>query len=269
MAKMSAILLLVAAAALAPLSGAYGGDSAVEAKRAQEVRKKLAATVVFGGIDDPETKLDDALGFLDKTYDLKFEINEQAFKDEMFEGIADQAIRKALPKMSNVSLETALRRILSRIQAPSGTTFVVRGGVIEITTGRYASPSQWRRPEPTVTQDSDVPVVPAPQTSVAFDKRELRDALQEIADATGVNVLVDSRVQEKGKTPITASLQNVDVDTVFKLLADMAGLQTVLVGDVFYVTTKENAEVLRKEQEKSRVKKVKEAQAAKRGPAAK
>jgi len=254
MSRSGAVLLLVAVLILLPLSTACAGDSAVEAKRAAEVRRELAAPFNFPGFEDPETKLDCALTFLHKMCNVSFEINEQAFKDEMVDGIADKAIGKALPKIRNVSLETILRRILARMPAPSGTTFVVRGGIIEITTGRYASPSQWRRPE-TPTPDGDAPpVIPAPQTSVAFDKRELRDALQEIADATGVNVLVDARAQEKGKTAITASLQNVDVDTVIKLLADMGGLQAVLVDDVFYVTTKENAKTVREDQEKARMK---------------
>src|SRR5262249_18530083 len=153
---------------------------------------------------------------------------------------------REIRKATGVSAETVLRRILARIPTTTGTTFVVRGGAVEITTRRFASPSQWRRAEEDSPQD-DVQGVKifVPQTSVAFDKRELREALQEIADATGVNVVVDPRTKEMGKPTVSVTLQNADVDTVLKLLADTADLQVVLVNDVFYVTTKENARALR------------------------
>jgi hypothetical protein len=242
MSRVRAVLLLVAAVSVLLPSAAYAAESptAEQARRAAEVRKKLAATINFGGIDDPETKLDDALGFLGKTFDIKFEINEQAFKDEMIDNVSEKALGQAIPKMENASPETALRRILARIPAPSGTTFVVRDGVVEITTRRYTSPSLWGA-------GTDGDTVPAPETSITFDKRELKDALQEIADATGVNIVLDARAGDKGKTPVTATMRGVGVDTAVQLLANMADLTIMPVENVLYVTTKQNAKALRAE----------------------
>jgi hypothetical protein len=242
MSRSGAVLLLVAVVGLLPLSAARAeSPTSEQARRAAEVRKKLAATNAFGSIDDPEVKLEDALQLLLGRNGLAYEVNEQAFKDEMVDNVLDRAIGKAIPKMTNVSLETVLRRMLARIPSSSGTTFVVRGGVVEITTRRYASPSQWG-----VGAGESGTVFP-PETSIAFEKRPLQEALQEIADATGVNVVLDARAGDKGKTPVTATMRGVGVDTAVQLLANMADLTILPVENVLYVTTRENAKVLRAE----------------------
>jgi hypothetical protein len=250
MARWNAILVLVALVGLLSQESARADESptAELAKRSREVRKKLAAPIDFLGIDDPDTKLSEALDLLNKITGLTFEINEQAFRDEMIDDVTVKPLGREIRKATGVSAGTVLRRILARIPTSTGTTFVVRGGAVEVTTRRYASPSQWRRVEEDSAQDDGLASkVIVPQTSIDFDKRPLRDALQEIADATGVNIVVDPRTQERGKATVTATLQNADVDTVLKLLADTADLQVVLVNDVFYVTTKENVKVLRED----------------------
>lgn len=253
MSRASASLVLVAVLGILPLSAARAGDSAAGAKRAAEMRKKLAAQTTVGGIEDPETKLEDALQFvLGRTGDLAFEINEQAFKDEQIDDVGNRPLGRSIPKMTNVSLEAVLRRVLARIPSTSGAIFVVRGGVVEITTRHAASPSLWTT---------------APEVSVEFDKRELQGALQEIADATGVNVVLDARAKDKGKTAITATLRDVGVDTAVQLLANMADLTALPVDNVLYVTTKENAKTLRDEVLKTEPAKAEAPKSAKVEPA--
>ncbi len=140
MCRIGAGLVVVAVVGVLSPGAARAGDSATEAKRAAEVRKKLEATAKFPGIEDPETKLEEALDFLGKIYDVSFDFNEQAFRDENVEDVRNKPVGKAIPKMNEVTAVTVLRRILARIPAPSGVTFAVRGGAVEITTRRYASP---------------------------------------------------------------------------------------------------------------------------------
>jgi hypothetical protein len=216
---------------LAP-GATWGGDTAADAKRAAEVRKKVETTIDFSGISDPDTRFGEALDFLARVAGLTFEINEQAFKDEMIDDVAAKPLGREIPKMTGVPAEKVLRKLLARIPSSSGTTFVVRGGVVEITTGKAASPFTWEE---------------APQVSFAFDKRPLPDALREIADATGVNIVLDARAGDKGQTPITATVRAVGVDTAVQLLANMADLTTMPVENVLYVTTRENAKTFRAE----------------------
>ncbi len=108
-------------------------------RQSEDLYKRLSSPVKFGGFDDPETKLDDVLQYLERAYGFNFSINEQAFKDEMIDNIRDKAIGKAIPKMVNVSLSTVLRKVLERIPSTTGTTWLIRNGEIEITTARYAA----------------------------------------------------------------------------------------------------------------------------------
>jgi len=90
--------------------------------------------------------------------------------------------------------------------------------------------------------------------SIDFEKRPLHLALRDIAEQQGINIIVDARVGEKALIPVTAAMDNVLVDTAVRLLADMADLKAVTVTNVIYVTTKANAQVMEKEQQKRRYK---------------
>jgi hypothetical protein len=261
MARANAGLLMVVLLFLLPSSVTRAADSAAEAKRAAEVRKKLEATIDFSGFPDPDTKFEDALAYLQRIVNVSFEINQKAFNEEMIENLAEKPIGRTFPKMTNISVERVLPRILERVPSPSGATFVVRGGVVEITTRRQASPLRWRWGQvERVNSDEELPSPKPPEITFAFEKRDLRDALQEIADATGVNIVLDGRAQDKGRTPITATMRNAGVPSALTVLADMADLAVVPLEDAVYVTTKENAKTMRSEREKTEMKPTEPAQ---------
>jgi hypothetical protein len=71
--------------------------------------------------------------------------------------------------------------------------------------------------------------------------KPLPAALAEIRDLSGVNVLLDVRVAETARNPVTVTLRQVRPDTAARLLADMAGLRAVTVANVVYVTSIPNA----------------------------
>jgi type II secretory pathway component HofQ len=85
---------------------------------------------------------------------------------------------------------------------------------------------------------------------VEFDGVPLEEAARDLADLTGVSVVIDKRVGRKAQEDVTATLDDVPVDTAVRLLADMAGLRMVVVDNVLYVTSRDNAKDLEAEQEK-------------------
>ena len=88
----------------------------------------------------PDTKLGEALDYLQRAYNIPFEINQQAFKDEMIDDVSVKPLGREIPKMKNVARSTVLRKVLERLQGPAGgTTWLIRNGVVEITTARYAA----------------------------------------------------------------------------------------------------------------------------------
>jgi tetratricopeptide (TPR) repeat protein len=105
-------------------------------RRTFELREALSKPVKFKGFEaDPKMTLEEALNHLADRYDLTFDVNEAAFKSEMVDDVLQKPIaEKAIPPMFNVSLDTILRRILARVPSQSGTTYIIRRDVIEITT---------------------------------------------------------------------------------------------------------------------------------------
>jgi RNA polymerase sigma factor (sigma-70 family) len=211
---------------------------------------RLAQLIQFKGFEaDPKMTLDDALNYLADRYDLTFVINEAAFKADISEAVfkaekINSVLEKCiaaqpLPAMPGASLESVLRRILSRIPARSGATFLIRPDFIEFTTQAAALKELGR--------SESCPLWPL--VTVSFEKLSLDEALQGLATRTGFSIVVDVRAAEQKQTLVTANLANVPLDTAVLLLADMADLKPVLLDNVFYVTTPENAAKLRAEQE--------------------
>ena len=90
-----------------------------------------------------------------------------------------------------------------------------------------------------------------PLVSVEFDKTTtLGTALKEL-NRYG-NVVLDARAIKEGQATVTADLANVPLDTAVRMFADMAGLKVVKLDNSLYVTSKDNAKVLLKEQEKQK-----------------
>jgi hypothetical protein len=140
------------------LSSGLGPDTP---RKTLQLRDKLDKPVNFSGFDaDPKMTLQEALDHLADRYDLTFDVNESAFKAEMVEDVmAKPVANTAIPKMVNVSLDTVLRKILSRIPTQSGITYIIRRDVIEITTGAYALAEKTIRVYPV----ADL-VIPIPST---------------------------------------------------------------------------------------------------------
>ena len=256
-ARRSASLLFAAAVAAAWLAPAA---EAKEPHPIVQLAKKLAQPVDFPGAEaDPKLTLEEALDKLAANYGVKFDVNDAAFKAEMVEDVlAKPVAERPIPKMSRVSLDKVVRKVLARIPAQSGVTYVIRRDGIEITTGAYMTAQFYRHLDqeqnPLVMGQPDAPpttdllsLLP-PLVQAEFDKRPVEDAFKELADATDWCVLLDEGVPDKTRAmAVTATLVNVPLDTAVSFLADMAGLDVLSRDRALYVTTKEKAKALRKE----------------------
>lgn len=218
--------------------------AAPEAKMPPSMIQKLNQRVDFPGIDDARATLSDALDQLSKLYDVSFEINEQAFKmDGLMEvGRTEVAQPTPLPPMKNVRLDRTLHRILQRIPAPSGATYYVHNDHIEITTGTFQRVVIWG-----AYRGPNLPLV-----NLVLDKSPLEDAVRELADLTGFNIVVDAHTGAAAKTPVSARFLNTPLDTALRLLTNMAELRCVHIDNVLYVTTEENAAAVEKRLEKEK-----------------
>jgi tetratricopeptide (TPR) repeat protein len=136
-------------------STSFGADMP---SRGIELQHLLSKPVQYEGLEDPKATLQDALEQLAKRYNLSFDINEKAFKfDNIAEpGKAEVASPNPIPAM-HTTLSTVLRRILSRVPAPTGATYIIRRDVIEITTGTFAGAEKTVRVYPVADLVTPIP----------------------------------------------------------------------------------------------------------------
>jgi hypothetical protein len=130
-------------------------------------------------------------------------------------------------KLERVKLGTAVRSVLR----PYGLTWVIADNHL-IITGPEAAPKRQLRQ--TVTVDfNDVP---------------LKSALAKLGRMTAVNVVIDSRLGSDNLNNVTLNIEDVTLETAARLVAEVAGLKAVPVGNVIFITTESRAAKIRAEQ---------------------
>ena len=207
----------------------------------QQMAHKLSLPISMEGGIDANTPLNDALEFLSQRYEVPILVNTAAFKKAGTEDVETLPVK--LPKILGARLGTVLQMLLNQVNA----AYLVRSDHIEVTTLQDSRPEVWPGNQ-SARGRALMPLV-----SVAFEKRPLTDALKELSTLTDVSVVVDGRAGEKkGNTAVTATFKNVPLDTAVRVLADIAGLSSMLIDNVLYVTTRPNAKVLEAEQAKRR-----------------
>jgi hypothetical protein len=141
---------------------------------------------------------------------------------------------------SKMSLNQALRMITAQI-GNGQATFVVRQSHVEITT-------QERATAPRILQSTIV---------ASFERRSLKDVLDQLADDGGLDVHLDPNVGKTADTLITAKFRNVSLESALVTVTEMAELKFVTMDRSVFVTTPEKANGLRIE-ERERAKSRKE-----------
>jgi hypothetical protein len=216
-------------------------QAAVETKTIRLINKLQVCVLVEKGFP-VGTTLGEVIKYLNSRFKICIVINPATFRVAR-EGLpleedSNEPLEKEMVKLApvvNLPLANVLRRVLDQV----GATYVIRQNSIEITAKEWVARHLLRE-----------------KVLAHFDNRPLGEALRELSEQTGASVLVDGRLGDKAKTPVSATLKNdVTLETAVRLLADMSSLKAVLVGGTLYVTTKENAAALRAEEaKKSRTK---------------
>jgi hypothetical protein len=121
--------------------------------------------------------------------------------------------------------KTEVRELLNTVvkQLPvRGSTYLVRWGVIEITTQQAAAPERQ-------------------MAHGKFVKVPLEDVLDQLSMQTGISIVLDAKAAEPGRKAVSGHFRSgVNLVTAVNLLADAAGLKAVVVDNVIYVTLPSN-----------------------------
>ncbi len=137
-------------------SATFGADLP---ERGIRLRQQLQQEIDYGGLEDARATLSDALDQLSKRYNLTFDINEKAFEMDQLKDVARTPVADPTPiPPMRTTLSTVIRKILRRVPAPSGTTYLIRRDVIEITTGTFAAAEKTVRVYPVADIVTPIPM---------------------------------------------------------------------------------------------------------------
>jgi hypothetical protein len=219
-----AVVLLAALVTAAPLLAAPAETETKSEPPAQALRKKLDRPVTIDVVDQP---LDQALKLLGDEAGVRLTLEADATPHlpvaEAGPGAAPGSER-VLPKTTLKAKGMKLRQALRSLLEPQQLHFAVVGDRVSI--GPLALVME-RQMEQTVSLD--------------VDQTPFSEALKRLAKETAANLVVDARAGKVAETPVTLQAEDVPLETSVHLLAEMAGLKPVRVGNILFVTTKELA----------------------------
>jgi hypothetical protein len=198
-----------AAPAASPGEPRPRADSAAE--KVRKVLDQVADSVEI--VDQP---LELAIAQLHETTKLNFVLDRLTIQQM---GVDPSSAAVNL-KLQNVKWKTALRTLLGQYNL----NYAIVGETVVVTSEDMAMVRQMRQ-----------------RVSVDLDRVQMAAALKQLARDTSTNLLVDTRALKEAQTPVTLQLEDVPLETAVRLLAEMAGLKPVRVGNVLFVTTKPNA----------------------------
>jgi hypothetical protein len=205
-----------------------GGDKDKEPTAVEKVRKALDAPVT---IKMEKQTLTAALDQLKEKGKLNFVLDALTIQQQLG-WVPDQMPAQVDVDLKEVKLKSALRTILT----PYGLSYAIVGDTVIVTTEQMAMSRIMKQ-----------------RVNVEFDKVEFATALKQLSRDTAANLLLDSRVEKEAKNPVSLELEDVPLETAVRLLAEMAGLKPVRIGNVLFVTKKETANELRQDPDLSQV----------------
>ena len=125
-----------------------------------------------------------------------------------------------------VPLATQLEKALQ----PHGLAYTIVGDRVVITTSERAVPLALRQ-----------------KVNVHLDGVSLDEALKRLARETAVNVVLDPETAKQGQKPLTLKLTDVSLEVAVRVLAASAGLNSVRLDSVLFVTTVPKAKTQRED----------------------
>jgi hypothetical protein len=158
------------------------------------------------------------------------QLREQTGADIILDNFTLMGVMGLVPECYTVTVHlenVELRRALRLLLAPHHLDYVVVENSILITTESMAA---WRHLHQRICVDAQ---------ALALAK-----TLQQLASATNANIVLDVNTSVASETPVTLHLEDVDLETAVRLIAELSGLKAVRVEKILFVTSRERADRL-------------------------
>lgn len=85
------------------------------------------------------------------------------------------------------------------------------------------------------------------RVQVEVKAQPMSAVIRDLAKRTGLNVFVDPRISKEASRDVTLELEDTTLETAVRLLAELADLKSVRVGNVLFITDADRASKLRAE----------------------
>jgi hypothetical protein len=219
-------LMMVWALSHACVFGEAGEPVAREPSPTEKIKKVLDLPMT---LDYSAVSLADMVQHLREKTRLNWVVDHQALQQVGLAMGENQAVPLAATLKSdrNSKLRIAIQRTLNAFNL----TFVILEDSVLITTDDVGLARQLR-------QRVNVSVANAP----------LSTALKDLGRGTALNLVIDPRVGKEADTRVTLHLDDASLETAVRLLAEIANLKSVRIGNVIFVTNEARAEKLRREE---------------------
>lgn len=202
---------------------------------ASTIRDLLRETIFETADFQEERPLKEVLSRLEKIFPekgrkVRWVIDQEAFLKEDARAPQIETVPVRFPQFpKQVAFMTGLRLSLEQVLSAKAVLWIRSGEIVITTEARVKSRY----------------FLYNPIDLARFSKVPLANALDELAELSGIPILLDPRVGKKARTPVTAKFSNIRLETAVLLLTDMAGLKHVVLDNVIYVTHPENAPVIK------------------------
>lgn len=161
-------------------------------------------------------------------------LDTAAFAHEFGENDSPYEEEVSLPPVpARMVFGTALRLICSQV-AKGRATYLIRGTYVEIVPEKYSTAPHF---------------IYQPIITAKYDGWPLSRVLHDLADKSGFSIDLDPGTGKKADTQIRTTFRNCSLEDALTPITEMAGLKYVVLNRSIYVTTKENAEAIREEEE--------------------
>lgn len=203
--------------AVAPLSAAPAGpQTKTESSPAEKLRKDLNQVISIDIIDQP---LNLALNQLRDQTKINFVLDQQT--------LAQMGIGFETP-VNGKFKDARVRSILRTILGGLNLNYAIVGEIVFVSTDEMTMYRQMQQ-----------------RVSVDLDKVDLTQALRQLSRETATNLILDPRAAKEASQPVSIQAEDVPLETVVRLMAEMVGLKPVRVGNVLFVCGKAQAQELR------------------------
>ncbi len=210
-----------------------------------------------------EMTIGEVIQFFEKTQKLTARFDTAAF---VRRGVPVETLRElqkkkiVLPEVAKLTASDLLREALAQLadspgEGPAGTglrlSYRIRGNQVlivpEFRPATVPGASSNGEIQVMIPQDQIAENIYGEPVTLRVKNKAFADVLEELREMTGANIVVDARVKEKVGEKITANFNDTRLYTVLKVLGDSCEMRPVVMDNVYYLTTPENAAKLQKE----------------------